>query len=78
MLTFVQQLFTSVLRDLPGKYFSSGGDEINSNCYNKDNITQAQLVKQNKTLEQALDTFVQASHKPILSAGKYPVVWEGQ
>ena len=32
---------------------------------------------QGKTLEQALDTFVQATHSVLLNAGKTPVVWEG-
>ncbi|KAG8922538.1 N-acetyl-glucosamine-6-phosphate deacetylase [Tulasnella sp. 418] len=33
VITFTSQLFASVLENLPGKYFSTGGDEINANCY---------------------------------------------
>lgn len=30
-----------------------------------------------KTLDQALDTFTQATHGVLGAAGKTPVVWEG-
>ncbi|KXN82648.1 Beta-hexosaminidase 2 [Leucoagaricus sp. SymC.cos] len=60
----------------PSKLFSTGGDELNTNCYAKDNQTQQDLKSQGKTLEQALDTFTQAEHSMLEQAGKTPVVWE--
>jgi len=36
------------------------------------------VAAQNKTFEQALDTFTQATHNVLATAGKTPVVWEGQ
>ncbi|KAJ7258751.1 N-acetylhexosaminidase [Mycena haematopus] len=57
-------------------YFSTGGDEINANCYTQDNETQASLASSNQTFEQALDTFTQASHASLRSVGKSAIVWE--
>ncbi|KAJ7119861.1 N-acetylhexosaminidase [Mycena epipterygia] len=60
----------------PGKFFSTGGDEINANCYTQDSETQASLASSNKTFAQALDAFTQASHAALRSVGKSAVVWE--
>jgi len=65
-------------RTLPSTLFSTGGDELNVNCYTKDPQTQADLARSGKTLEQALDTFTQTSHDALRSIGKTPVVWEGR
>jgi hexosaminidase len=73
---FTSKLFKSVLASLPGKYFSTGGDEINTNCYAQDNETQAELHSQGKTFEEALDDFVINAHTAVKSMGKTPVVWE--
>lgn len=61
----------------PSKLFSTGGDELNVNCYDQDTETQQELNSTGKTLEQALDTFTQASHSALEKMGKTPVVWEG-
>jgi hexosaminidase len=61
----------------PSKFFSTGGDELNMNCYAQDPETQQALQASGKTLEQALDTFTQSTHGALISAGKTPVVWEG-
>lgn len=61
----------------PSKLFSTGGDELNLNCWAKDNQTQAELSAEGKTFEQALDTFTQVSHAALRSVGKRAVVWEG-
>lgn len=37
------------------------------------NLTESQ----GKTLEEALDTFTQATHSVLRGSGKTPVVWEG-
>lgn len=47
-------------------------------CYTKDAQTQADLKKAGKNLEQALDTFTQATHGALAKLGKTAVVWEGQ
>ena len=62
----------------PSSLFSTGGDEINANCYTQDVQTQQELSAAGKTFEQALDTFTQAAHKAIEAQGKTPVVWEGK
>ena len=61
----------------PSKLFSTGGDELNANCYAQDNETQADLSAQGKTLEQALDAFTQTSHAALRDVEKRAVVWEG-
>lgn len=62
----------------PSTLFSTGGDEINANCYTEDAETQKDLNATGKTFEQALDTFTQATHKALIAEGKTPVVWEGK
>jgi hexosaminidase len=62
---------------MPSKLFSTGGDELNANCYAKDPQTQVDLNSSGRTLEQALDVFTQATHGAIIAEGKTPVVWEG-
>jgi hexosaminidase len=70
-------LISAVAKVLPSKLFSTGGDELNTNCYAKDPQTQADLNDSGRTLEQALNTFTQAIHGAIIAEGKTPVVWEG-
>ncbi|KAJ7863518.1 beta-hexosaminidase [Mycena olivaceomarginata] len=55
---------------------ATGGDELNTECYTKDAQTQADLKKAGKNLEQALDTFTQATHGALAKLGKTAVVWE--
>jgi hexosaminidase len=76
VLKFTQDLFTSVLKYLPSKYFSTGGDELNPNCYEKDPPTQASLKASGQTLAQALAGFVNGTHAAVRGTGKIPVVWE--
>ncbi|KZW01509.1 glycoside hydrolase family 20 protein [Exidia glandulosa HHB12029] len=73
---FTSKMFTALASKMPGKYFSTGGDEVNINCYNQDEATQQQLKATNKTLDEALNTFVQATHTALARQGKIPVVWE--
>ncbi|TFK27667.1 beta-hexosaminidase [Coprinopsis marcescibilis] len=75
-INFTASLLTSVAGLFPSKFFSTGGDEINVNCYQDDPATQAELQKQGKNLEQALDTFTQVTHKALQDIGKTTVVWE--
>ncbi|THU98929.1 beta-hexosaminidase [Dendrothele bispora CBS 962.96] len=75
-MNFTQSLFTSVSSMFPGKFFSSGGDELNTNCYDQDPETQAELTASGKTLEEALDTFTQVTHGALHENGKTAVVWE--
>ena len=67
----------SIARTLPSTMFSTGGDELNVNCYTQDAQTQADLKQSGKTLEQALDAFTQDTHGALKAIGKTPVVWEG-
>jgi hexosaminidase len=60
----------------PGNYFSTGGDEINAECYADDPKTQEALAASGRTFEQALDDFTQAEHKALNDAGKTAVVWQ--
>ncbi|KAG6818386.1 hypothetical protein H0H93_005346, partial [Arthromyces matolae] len=74
--TFTTGLLKAVASMFKSQLFSTGGDELNVNCYTQDNATQADLTAQNKTLDQALDTFTQATHAGLRSVGKRAVVWE--
>ncbi|KAJ3801949.1 N-acetylhexosaminidase [Lentinula aff. detonsa] len=73
---FTASLISSVSSRFPGKYFSTGGDELNTECYTIDDSTQADLNATGKTLEQALDAFTQSIHSVLENSGKTPVVWE--
>ncbi|GLB38159.1 putative beta-hexosaminidase [Lyophyllum shimeji] len=74
--SFTAQLISSIAQTLPSTLFSTGGDELNINCYVRDPQTQADLSKSGRTLEQALNTFTQSTHKALTDLGKTPVVWE--
>jgi len=42
-IKFTADLVKNVASMFPSKYFSTGGDEINANCYAMDNHTQQEL-----------------------------------
>ncbi|KAG9046317.1 N-acetyl-glucosamine-6-phosphate deacetylase [Tulasnella sp. UAMH 9824] len=75
-IKFTTELFSSVMEMFPSKYFSSGGDEVNFNCYAHDAQSQAELKLSKKTLEKALSSYVEQTHSVITGTGKTPVVWE--
>lgn len=75
--SFTASLISAIAKTLPSTLFSTGGDELNTNCYSQDPQTQADLKSTGRTLEQALNVFTQATHKSLLDLGKTPVVWEG-
>ncbi|KAH7885159.1 glycoside hydrolase family 20 protein [Phlebopus sp. FC_14] len=73
---FTASLLSSVAKTLPSSYLSTGGDELNTNCYRDDYPTQQQLNATNMTLNDALNTFTQTTHGALIAQGKTPVVWE--
>ena len=73
---FTMSLLASIAKRLPSKFFSTGGDEVNMDCYSIDSQTQADLEASGRTLEQALDSFTREAHSTLASLGKTPVVWE--
>jgi hexosaminidase len=73
---FTANLITAIAKTLPSTLFSTGGDELNTNCYTQDAQTQTDLKNSGKTLEQALNTFTQTTHGALEALGKTPVVWE--
>ncbi|CDO72185.1 Glycoside Hydrolase Family 20 protein [Trametes cinnabarina] len=74
--TFANGLLASVARMFPSSVMSTGGDELNAECYAQDPDTQADLKATGRTLEQALDVFTQKTHAAIRAEGKTPAVWE--
>lgn len=77
-ISFATELIQNIAKTLPSALFSTGGDELNTYCYEQDAQTQADLRSSGLTLEEALSVFTQATHKPLKNLGKSPVVWEGQ
>ncbi|KAH7911725.1 N-acetylhexosaminidase [Hygrophoropsis aurantiaca] len=73
---FATSLVTAVAKMFPSKFFSTGGDEINENCYTQDTETQQNLKASGQDIEQALSSFTQSTHGALKSMGKTPVVWE--
>ncbi|KAG6372748.1 glycoside hydrolase superfamily [Boletus reticuloceps] len=78
VVNFITALLSSVAKTLPLYYFSTGGDELNTNCYINDTLTQQQLKSANTTLAGALATFTNSTHSALIAEGKTPVVWEEQ
>lgn len=76
MIDFTKKLFKAAVKHTPGKYFSTGGDEINQKCYNEDPVVQATLSSSGKTFQQALATFTNETHKVLVQSGKTPAVWQ--
>ncbi len=76
MTKYIGDLFRAVSKLFPSTMFSTGGDELNTNCYDIDEPTQATLNSTGRTLEQALDDFTKSTHKVLQDSGKTPVVWE--
>lgn len=74
--TFISKLFKATTDLLPSKYFSTGGDELNMDCYVNDTVTQNYLQKTNTTIDQGLDVFTKETHRTLNEAGKTPVVWQ--
>lgn len=75
---FTSNLLSAIATVLPSSLFSTGGDELNTNCYTQDLQTQVDLSHSGRNLEQALDAFTRATHNALIKAGKTPVVWEGR
>ncbi|EJC98421.1 beta-hexosaminidase [Fomitiporia mediterranea MF3/22] len=73
-VNFTARLLSDVAKLFPSRLFSTGGDEINAQCYEDDEKTQKSLS--GKTIEQALDGFTNVTHGAIRELGKTPVVWE--
>ncbi|KEI36174.1 glycoside hydrolase family 20 protein [Mixia osmundae IAM 14324] len=73
---FARGIVQSVARRFAGSLFSTGGDEVNTNCYAEDAATQQALSARNSTLMDALSAFVSQLQDAVAGAGKRPVVWE--
>lgn len=58
--------------------FSTGGDEVNLECYADDLETQQILNSTGQTLDQALNTFTQSTHGALTKLGKVGVIKEGE
>ncbi|OSX57231.1 glycoside hydrolase family 20 protein [Postia placenta MAD-698-R-SB12] len=73
-------LFTAVSKMFPSSIVSTGGDEINQNCYEKDEPTMTILNATGEpfaeAFQNALNDFVGGTHSALKSAGKTPAVWE--
>ncbi|TFK48771.1 beta-hexosaminidase [Heliocybe sulcata] len=76
VVNFTTNLFSAVAKTLPSLMVSTGGDELNIQCYTDDAQTQAELTSSGLTLEEALSEFTQSTHGALIAEGKTPVVWE--
>ena len=66
--TFIDGLIEQVAPMFPGRYFSTGGDEVNLACYG---------AKNNSDIDDSLlKPFVENAHAALAKAGKVPMVWE--
>ena len=77
VVDFASSLVKAVAGNLSSSYFSTGGDEINTKCYEADAQFQQELNATGATFDIALDSFIQNVHGPLAEVNKTPVVWEG-
>ncbi|EIM86188.1 beta-hexosaminidase [Stereum hirsutum FP-91666 SS1] len=86
--SFTSSLLLSVSSMFPSTLMSTGGDEVNMNCYAADEETQVWLNETGKSIAEALSEFVLDTHEVLRNGsgseevngkvvgGKTPVVWE--
>ncbi|KIP03090.1 glycoside hydrolase family 20 protein [Phlebiopsis gigantea 11061_1 CR5-6] len=72
--TFTTELFAAAARMTMSSLFSTGGDELNLECYTNDTATQEALAATNQTLEEALNTFTMSTHGVLTKLGKTGVI----
>merc|ERR1712093_359345 len=60
-INLVKDVFREVLQDhdYPGQFFSTGGDEVNLQCYDSDPQLQADLAAKGQSLHEALADFTE-------------------
>ncbi|KAH9960972.1 glycoside hydrolase superfamily [Lactifluus volemus] len=71
-IDFTTSLLSAAAKLFPSTLFATGGDEINTRCYQDD--PQQDLA--GRMLNEALDVFTQVTHGVLRNLGKTPVVWE--
>ncbi|KAL8283200.1 hypothetical protein RQP46_005978 [Phenoliferia psychrophenolica] len=74
--TFAEDVSTFAAGLVGSRYFSTGGDEINSRCYLEDPTMDPTTVASPDALNAALSTFVTGVHDALRKIDKVPVVWE--
>jgi hexosaminidase len=74
---FTSGMFGALAGMVGSAYVSTGGDEVNAACFEEDEEIQASLNATGGTIGEAVDAFVNVTHKALMGAGKTPVVWEG-
>jgi hexosaminidase len=74
---FTADLLSAAAKMFPSRMFSTGGDEVNTNCYDQDPETQVALNASGQTLEQALSFFTLKNQAALAVLGKTPIVKEG-
>lgn len=77
-INFTTSLVASVAKNFRSSLFSTGGDEVNTNCYAQDNQTQTDLAESGLNLDEALDAFLHATHAVLTDMGKGQIVKEGE
>ena len=77
-LNFSVELISSVSTKFRSSLFSTGGDEVNTNCYAQDAQTQADLASSGMSLDEALNNFLLSTHAVVRAQGKTPIVKEGE
>src|SRR5882762_5376444 len=71
---FTADLLSAVADMFPSQLISTGGDEINTHCYDVDQQTQQIFNSTGQTFNQSLNAFTQTTHGALANLGKTPVV----
>lgn len=74
---FVRAMITSVVADLPGTMVSTGGDEVNLQCWEDDEATQTDLVAKGITINEALKAFIADLQGALRQLGKRAFIKAG-
>ncbi|KAI5481434.1 beta-hexosaminidase [Pseudohyphozyma bogoriensis] len=73
---FVEGLMKDVAGRMTGSLVSTGGDEVNLNCYVDGTVTNSTLRARRMTVDDGVSELVGGAHDALRSEGKVPVVWE--
>ena len=77
VVSFMKGLFEAAAGLSTSTLFSTGGDELNTNCYVNDTASQAAMQETGRNFTDSLSYFVTQMHDTLRANGKTPVVWEG-
>ncbi|CAG8536750.1 6081_t:CDS:2 [Paraglomus occultum] len=74
---FVRQLITELSSWFPDKFWHTGGDEVNTHCWEStDSIREYLSSNPGTSISMVLQTFLNVEYDAVRGSGKTPITWE--